>query len=445
MKEKPRDLEVSGRKKLKPIHAGPRGSSCTPNEPKSIPEITLARNIHQMTVSDQPTSTSRKEHSQKAGKASSVKSAPLVKVPSVGGKLKNLNDIAALILYKRCKNIIIIAGAGISTASGIPDFRTPGTGLYDNLQQYNIPCPEAIFDIDYFTYNPKPFFSLVKELYPGNYQPNYIHYFVKMLHEKGLLLKMYTQNIDGLERKAGIPSEKLVEAHGTFSTASCHSCCKPFPAKIAQEAIMNDKIPRCKACSGIVKPDIVFFGEDLPKRFYRFSKDFVNADLVFIMGTSLEIEPFASIVDSARSYVPRLLLNRDLVGPFKRKPMRNTDVAELGDLIENIKRLVGILGWEEKMDELIRAHTHPVMNSEQPSTFQKENVGQSYQATVLKEVKSKGKTSRNVKPMNNWKIKSETQRTFNTTLAASLKTRETVTSSESSSSSDTESTCSSGY
>ncbi|XP_064417425.1 NAD-dependent protein deacetylase sirtuin-3 isoform X1 [Latimeria chalumnae] len=332
-----------------------------------------------------------KEHSQKAGKASSVKSAPLVKVPSVGGKLKNLNDIAALILYKRCKNIIIIAGAGISTASGIPDFRTPGTGLYDNLQQYNIPCPEAIFDIDYFTYNPKPFFSLVKELYPGNYQPNYIHYFVKMLHEKGLLLKMYTQNIDGLERKAGIPSEKLVEAHGTFSTASCHSCCKPFPAKIAQ------------------------------------------------------IEPFASIVDSARSYVPRLLLNRDLVGPFKRKPMRNTDVAELGDLIENIKRLVGILGWEEKMDELIRAHTHPVMNSEQPSTFQKENVGQSYQATVLKEVKSKGKTSRNVKPMNNWKIKSETQRTFNTTLAASLKTRETVTSSESSSSSDTESTCSSGY
>nr|XP_014340983.1 PREDICTED: NAD-dependent protein deacetylase sirtuin-3-like isoform X4 [Latimeria chalumnae] len=381
MKEKPRDLEVSGRKKLKPIHAGPRGSSCTPNEPKSIPEITLARNIHQMTVSDQPTSTSR----------------------------------------------------------------TPGTGLYDNLQQYNIPCPEAIFDIDYFTYNPKPFFSLVKELYPGNYQPNYIHYFVKMLHEKGLLLKMYTQNIDGLERKAGIPSEKLVEAHGTFSTASCHSCCKPFPAKIAQEAIMNDKIPRCKACSGIVKPDIVFFGEDLPKRFYRFSKDFVNADLVFIMGTSLEIEPFASIVDSARSYVPRLLLNRDLVGPFKRKPMRNTDVAELGDLIENIKRLVGILGWEEKMDELIRAHTHPVMNSEQPSTFQKENVGQSYQATVLKEVKSKGKTSRNVKPMNNWKIKSETQRTFNTTLAASLKTRETVTSSESSSSSDTESTCSSGY
>lgn len=63
-----------------------------------------------------------------------------------------------------------------------------------------MPYPEAIFDIDYFTYNPKPFFTLAKELYPGKYKPNYIHYFVRLLHEKGLLLRCYTQNIDGLER-----------------------------------------------------------------------------------------------------------------------------------------------------------------------------------------------------------------------------------------------------
>ena len=79
--------------------------------------------------------------------------------------------------------------------------RTPGTGLYDNLQQYSIPYPEAIFDIDYFHVNPRPFFTLAKELYPsGKYRPNYIHYFVRLLHDKGLLLRMYTQNIDGLER-----------------------------------------------------------------------------------------------------------------------------------------------------------------------------------------------------------------------------------------------------
>lgn len=79
--------------------------------------------------------------------------------------------------------------------------RTPGTGLYDNLQQYNIPYPEAIFDIDFFHHNPRPFFALAKELYPsGKYRPNYIHYFARLLNDRGMLLRMYTQNIDGLER-----------------------------------------------------------------------------------------------------------------------------------------------------------------------------------------------------------------------------------------------------
>ena len=78
---------------------------------------------------------------------------------------------------------------------------TPGTGLYDNLQQYNVPYPEAIFDIDFFHHNPRPFFTLAKELYPsGKYRPNYIHYFARLLSDRGVLLRMYTQNIDGLER-----------------------------------------------------------------------------------------------------------------------------------------------------------------------------------------------------------------------------------------------------
>ena len=79
--------------------------------------------------------------------------------------------------------------------------RTPGTGLYDNLQKYNLPYPEAVFDIDYFSHDPQPFFTLAKALYPsGEYRPNIAHYFVKLLHNKDLLFRMYTQNIDGLER-----------------------------------------------------------------------------------------------------------------------------------------------------------------------------------------------------------------------------------------------------
>lgn len=85
----------------------------------------------------------------------------------------------------------------------LPSFplcRSPGSGLYSNLEQYNIPYPEAIFELAYFFINPKPFFTLAKELYPGNYRPNYAHYFLRLLHDKGLLLRLYTQNIDGLER-----------------------------------------------------------------------------------------------------------------------------------------------------------------------------------------------------------------------------------------------------
>lgn len=82
--------------------------------------------------------------------------------------------------------------------------RTPGTGLYANLEKYSIPHPEAIFNIDYFSNDPQPFFSLAKALYPGSHRPNYIHYFIRTLHLKGLLLRMYTQNIDGLEKRKDV-------------------------------------------------------------------------------------------------------------------------------------------------------------------------------------------------------------------------------------------------
>lgn len=80
-------------------------------------------------------------------------------------------------------------------------FRTPGTGLYDNLQKYHLPEPSAVFDAAYFNHNPRPFFSLAKELYPGRFSPNLVHCFVRLLQDKGVLLRNYTQNIDGLERR----------------------------------------------------------------------------------------------------------------------------------------------------------------------------------------------------------------------------------------------------
>lgn len=270
---------------------------------------------------------------------------------------QTLEDIAENIKDRRFRNIVVMAGAGISTPSGIPDFRSPGSGLYDNLQRYNLPYAEAIFEINYFHHNPNPFFALAKELYPGNYKPNLTHYFIRLLYDKGQLLRMYTQNIDGLERLAGIPSKMLVEAHGTFATATCTVCRRDYNAEELRNDIMEGTIPKCSSCTGVIKPDIVFFGEELPQRFFSYLIDFPRADLLIIMGTSLEVEPFASLAGAVPSSVSRLLINRDLVGPFAWGSPRHNDVAEVGDVVSGVKKLVEILGWTQELEALMNVDT----------------------------------------------------------------------------------------
>ncbi|XP_015358573.1 NAD-dependent protein deacetylase sirtuin-3, mitochondrial [Marmota marmota marmota] len=275
-----------------------------------------------------------------------------------------------------------MVGAGISTPSGIPDFRSPGSGLYSNLQQYNIPYPEAIFELEFFFHNPKPFFTLAKELYPGNYRPNATHYFLRLLHDKGLLLRLYTQNIDGLERGeplfplhvTSVPVSRWGSGHCQYlifgAVLSQLDLCWDLPVGLSscrvvsfgqnlrcfQADVMADRVPCCPVCTGIVKPDIVFFGEPLPQRFLLHVVDFPMADLLLILGTSLEVEPFASLSEAVGSSVPRLLINRDLVGPFTWRPRRR-DVAQLGDVIHSVERLVELLGWTEEMQDLVQRET----------------------------------------------------------------------------------------
>eukprot|EP01147_Barroeca_monosierra_P009494 gene9494-1735_t len=204
-----------------------------------------------------------------------------------------------------------MAGAGISTSAGIPDFRSPGTGLYDNLQKYNLDAPEDVFSIDFFRSNPSPFFELARELYPGNFKPTPSHIFIRLLQEKDMLLRHYTQNIDTLERVAGIREEKLVEAHGSFATASCVTCKTLAEPESVKASVFSSDVPLCVQCEGIVKPDIVFFGENLPAKFNKlFRKDLQTADALIVLGTSLTVHPFASLIRYARDDVPRLLINR---------------------------------------------------------------------------------------------------------------------------------------
>ncbi|KAH8276338.1 hypothetical protein KR026_012268 [Drosophila bipectinata] len=266
------------------------------------------------------------------------------------------------------RKIVTMVGAGISTSAGIPDFRSPGSGLYSNLKKYKLPHPTAIFDLDYFETNPAPFFALAKELYPGSFIPTPAHYFVRLLDKKGLLQRHYTQNIDTLDRLTGLPEEKIIEAHGSFHTNHCLKCRKEYDMAWMKTEIFADRLPTCKVCKGVVKPDIVFFGENLPASFYESpEEDFRDCDLLIIMGTSLEVQPFASLVQRPGPRCVRLLINRDAVGqasfvPWMNpqeqslsygKPNNTRDVAYLGDCDAGVLALAKALGWDDELQQLI--------------------------------------------------------------------------------------------
>uniref|UniRef100_A0A8C4ZYE1 NAD-dependent protein deacetylase sirtuin-2 n=1 Tax=Gadus morhua TaxID=8049 RepID=A0A8C4ZYE1_GADMO len=242
----------------------------------------------------------------------------------------NLEGLARYIQSGKCKNIVCMVGAGISTSAGIPDFRSPGTGLYANLQKYNLPYPEAIFQIDYFKKHPEPFFALARELYPGQFKPTVCHYFMKMLKDKGLLRRCYSQNIDTLERVAGLEGDDLIEAHGTFFTSHCvsFSCRKEYNLEWMKGVLVILDFPQC--------------------------------DLLIIMGTSLQVQPFS---------VSLLLINMEKAGqadPFfgvldfgggmdfdSEKAYR--DVAHISTCDEGCLALADLLGWKGELEELVNS------------------------------------------------------------------------------------------
>ncbi|KAK3044496.1 hypothetical protein LTS18_001140, partial [Coniosporium uncinatum] len=262
---------------------------------------------------------------------------------------RTLDGLAKYITSGRAKKVVFMTGAGISTSAGIPDFRTPGTGLYSNLARLQLPYPEAVFDISFFRQNPEPFYVLANELYPGKFRPTVTHAFISLLHKKGLLLKCFTQNIDCLEREAGVPGDKLVEAHGSFASQRCIECKTEFPADEMRKLVGEKKVPHCKApqCNGLVKPDIVFFGEQLPDSFFRNRDVPYQADLAIIMGTSLTVQPFASLPMFVGEGVPRLLINKERVGGIGSRP---DDVLFLDECDKGVRELAKACGWSEELE-----------------------------------------------------------------------------------------------
>jgi len=192
-------------------------------------------------------------------------------------------------LLENSKHCVFLSGAGVSTLSGIPDFRGRN-GLYRKFDA------DRIFDIDYFRLNPGYFYSHSKDLvYSVNEkEPNIIHHTLAKLEKKGMIKTLITQNIDQLHQKAG--SRNVIEIHGSARENTCLSCGKKFSYEAVEQNVSKDIIPKCDACGGLVKPDIIFFGEMLDeetvlKAVYESSL----ADLFVVIGSSLVVQPAASL------------------------------------------------------------------------------------------------------------------------------------------------------
>lgn len=262
---------------------------------------------------------------------------------------RTIAGLAEYIQSPKCKRIVILSGAGISTSAGIPDFRSPETGLYANLARLNLPYAEAVFDISYFRQNPLPFYTLAQELYPGKYRPTITHSFIRLLYEKKMLLKHFTQNIDCLDREAGVPGSHIIEAHGSFARQSCIECKEPYPQNLMDEAVQKKEPPHCLTCMGLVKPEIVFFGEALPGAFFEARDLPSKADLVVVLGTSLQVQPFASLPGLVPDGVPRVLINLEQAGGLGSRP---DDVLLLGDCDQQVRKLAEACGWLGELEEL---------------------------------------------------------------------------------------------
>ena len=212
-----------------------------------------------------------------------------------GAALKAMLDTA--------ENIVFLGGAGVSTASGIPDFR----GTYGLFQQERGISYEEMLSHEHFMKNPEDFYGFYTKgmLYPEA-KPNGAHYALAELEKRGKLRAVITQNIDGLHTKAG--SKNVIELHGSALRNTCQRCGRTYGMETVLRAA--GAVPYC-TCGGIIKPDVVLYGESLDEKALRAAVAFISAsDLLLVAGTSLVVYPAAGLVRYASGKT--VLLNREV-------------------------------------------------------------------------------------------------------------------------------------
>ena len=223
------------------------------------------------------------------------------------------------------QRIVFFGGAGVSTESGIKDFRSTD-GLYS--QKFDYP-PETIISHTFYERKPDYFFRFYREkMMPMGYEPNVTHHVLARWEQEGKLSAVITQNIDGLHQKAG--SKTVFELHGSMARNICRQCGKVYDAQCVKDA---PGVPRC-SCGGIVKPDIVLYEEGLNEdTIERSICAIMDADLLIVAGTSLTVYPAAGLINYYQGH-RLVLINRD-VTPFDHRA--NLVFHEsLGDIFGNV-------------------------------------------------------------------------------------------------------------
>lgn len=206
-------------------------------------------------------------------------------------------------LLRSSKRNFAFTGAGVSTESGIPDFRSPGTGLWEKIN------PAEAATVSAFRRDPAAFYrtNLDRWMDLGNARPNAAHKALALLEEKGYLVGVITQNVDSLHQKAG--SKRVWEVHGHLRTCRCLACRKSYSMEFLVEQYKGGtNPPLCAECKGLLRPDVVLFEDPMSEDFYHAAQALTGCDLLLVVGSSLQVYPAASLPERAGRLV---IINRD--------------------------------------------------------------------------------------------------------------------------------------
>jgi NAD-dependent deacetylase len=239
-------------------------------------------------------------------------------------------------LLADARRAVVLTGAGISVPSGIPDFRTPGEGMWEKVD------PMEVAHIDAFRRDPDRFWHFYSQRFMSlrDKQPNRAHEIVAELERRGLVRAVITQNIDRLHRAAG--TEDLIEVHGSISHSICPECGGRFELEAVVAMLERDpsSAPECSACVAALKPDVVLFGEFLPEAALQRAHDLAaEADLMLAIGTSLEVHPVASLPGTTLDGGGNLVLVTQGPTPYDR----DAEVKLEGDVVDELSAVLAAL------------------------------------------------------------------------------------------------------